>query len=138
MRGPSRGPRPGVLPPRAGALDFMETHADVTFVGIPQSMTPSRSTRKLKMTTTLHPAEVRRLVLRTFQEFDADEQALRKLNENILVREGKYAARSYHIEGYMAMWMVEVGVLQFYDVDGNMLRTVNLLEELGPQTMAAA
>ena len=37
----------------------------------------------------------------------------------------------------MAMWLLEIGIVQFYDADGNMLLTVNLLEELEPQRMAA-
>jgi hypothetical protein len=36
-----------------------------------------------------------------------------------------------------AMWMIDVGVLQFYDVDGEMLHTVNLFTELQPQRVAA-
>jgi len=27
------------------------------------------------------------------------------------------------------MWLLQIGVVQFYDADGNMLLTVNLLEE---------
>jgi hypothetical protein len=33
--------------------------------------------------------------------------------------------------------MIDVGLVQFYDADGNMLRTVNLFEEIEPQRMAA-
>jgi hypothetical protein len=36
----------------------------------------------------------------------------------------------------MAMWMIEVGLVQFYDADGNMLRTINLFKELEPLKMA--
>ena len=35
------------------------------------------------------------------------------------------------------MWLIDVGVLQFYDVDGEMLQTVNLFTELQPQRAAA-
>ena len=35
------------------------------------------------------------------------------------------------------MWLVDVGLVQFYDEQGNMLRTINLLLELEPQRMAA-
>ena len=41
-------------------------------------------------------------------------------------------ARSYRLRGYMAMWLVEVGIVQFYDAQGNMLETLNLFEELKP------
>jgi hypothetical protein len=37
----------------------------------------------------------------------------------------------------MAMWMIEVGLVQFYDANGNMLRTINLFEEVKPMTIAA-
>ena len=30
----------------------------------------------------------------------------------------------------MAMWLTDIGVIQFYDGDGNMLQTINLLKEL--------
>ena len=32
---------------------------------------------------------------------------------------------------------LQIGIVQFYDAEGNMLLTVNLLEELEPQRMAA-
>ena len=83
------------------------------------------------------PRDVRALVLRTFQSFDAEVFSSRDLNEMILVDDGRYAARSYQADGYMAMWLVEVGIVQFYDAHGNMLLTVNLLEEMEPQRMAA-
>ena len=35
------------------------------------------------------------------------------------------------------MWLVEVAIVQFYDADGEMLRTVNLFQELKPLKMAA-
>ena len=84
-----------------------------------------------------HPAEIRDLVFRTFLEFDADEDALADLDERMLIDDGKYFARSYRADGLLAMWLVEVGIVQFYDGEGNMLRTVNLFEEVRPQRMAA-
>jgi len=36
-----------------------------------------------------------------------------------------------------AMWLIDVGVLQFYDADGEMLHTVNLFTELVPARAAA-
>ena len=59
------------------------------------------------------------------------------LDETILVDDGRYAARTYKADGYMAMWLLQIGIVQFYDAEGNMLLTVNLLEELEPQRMAA-
>lgn len=81
--------------------------------------------------------EVRRLALRFFAELGAARSALFDLEETILIDDGKYTARSYRVKGYMAMWLVSVGIVQFYDAEGNMLATVNLLTELKPLKMAA-
>ena len=83
------------------------------------------------------PEEVRELVLRAFQGFDVEVFSAASLDETILLDDGRYAARTYTVDGYMAMWLVEIGIVQFYDAEGNMLMTVNLLEELEPQRMAA-
>ena len=83
------------------------------------------------------PGEVRELVLRTLQDFDVAIFSPFEIDEMILVDDGRYAARTYKVDGYMAMWLIEIGIVQFYDADGNMLLTVNLLEELEPQRMAA-
>ena len=83
------------------------------------------------------PYEVRELVVRTFQDFDVEIFSPLELDETILVDDGRYAARTYKVDGYMAMWLVEIGIVQFYDAEGKMLLTVNLLEELEPQRMAA-
>ena len=83
------------------------------------------------------PHEVRELVLRTFQRFGVDVFSSLEIDETILVDDGRYAARTYTADGHMAMWLVSIGILQFYDTDGDMLLTVNLLEELAPQRMAA-
>jgi hypothetical protein len=83
------------------------------------------------------PYEVRELVLRTFEYLDVVIDNPWELEETILIDEGRYSARTYKIDGYMAMWLVEIGTVQFYDARGNMLRTVNLWEELEPQRMAA-
>jgi hypothetical protein len=83
------------------------------------------------------PFEVRELVVRTFQDIGVDIQSPFDLDETILIDDGHYAARSYKVDGFMAMWLVEIGIVQFYDADGCMLCTVNLFEELAPQRMAA-
>jgi hypothetical protein len=83
------------------------------------------------------PHEVRELVLRTFQDFGTPIFNSLDLDETILVDDGRYAARTYKADEYMAMWLVRIGIVQFYDAEGNMLLTVNLLEEREPQRMAA-
>jgi hypothetical protein len=89
------------------------------------------------MTVEPYPHEVRRLVIRIFEELGAAIPTLFDLEETILNYDGKYTVRSYRVTGYMAMWLVEVGIVQFYDAEGNMLATVNLLKEPEPMKMAA-
>ena len=84
-----------------------------------------------------HPYEVRKLVAQVFESFDVEIPSLADIDETILIDDGRYAARSYKVDGYLAMWLVEIGIVQFYDGEGNMLQTVNLLEELEPHRMAA-
>jgi hypothetical protein len=83
------------------------------------------------------PHEVRDLVVRTFQDFGAAVFGPQCLDENVLFDGGRYVARTFKADGFMAMWLLRVGVVQFYDAEGNMLMTVNMLEELEPQRMAA-
>lgn len=83
------------------------------------------------------PYEVRRLVIQTFEAVGAAVPSLFDLEETVIIDGGKCAARSYRVDGYMAMWLVEVGIIQFYDAQGNMLTTVNLFKELEPLKMAA-
>jgi hypothetical protein len=89
------------------------------------------------MTVTPRSTEVKKIVYRTLLEYEVDETALADLEENMLIDDGRYVARSYRTGGFLAMWLIDVGLLQFYDERGNMLRTVNLFEELKPRRMAA-
>ena len=83
------------------------------------------------------PDEVREVVLQTFEDLGVSPFALSGLKENILIDAGRYVARSYRLENYMAMWLIDVGIVQFYDAEGNMLCTINLLLDLEPDRMAA-
>jgi hypothetical protein len=89
------------------------------------------------MTISPDPDQVRTIVFRTFLELDVPEECLDDLDERLLLDDGRYVARSYRVDEYMAMWMIDVGLVQFYDSLGNMLRTVNVFEEIEPQRMAA-
>ncbi len=89
------------------------------------------------MTISPHPDEIRTIVFRTFLELDVAEELLDDLDERIMLDSGRYVARSYRVDDLLAMWMIDVGLVQFYDSEGNMLRTVNLFEEIEPQRMAA-
>jgi hypothetical protein len=83
------------------------------------------------------PFEVRELVLRTFRDLGVSPRHLLDIDETILIDNGDYVARTYRLGGMMAMWFVGGGVVQFYDAAGNMLRTINLFEEMEPEKMAA-
>ncbi|OHB80402.1 MAG: hypothetical protein A2W31_07370 [Planctomycetes bacterium RBG_16_64_10] len=83
------------------------------------------------------PAEIRQLVTHILRTLSSSPLDLANLNETVLLNDGRYAARSYRVDGFMAMWLVDAGIVQFYDAQGNMLRTVNLFEERQPQRVAA-
>ncbi len=89
------------------------------------------------MTISPHPDDIRTIVFRTFLELDVAEESLDDLDERIMLDEGRYVAHSYRVDDFLAMWMIDVGLVQFYDADGNMLRTVNVFEEIEPSRMAA-
>lgn len=89
------------------------------------------------MTIQPDPDRIRTIVFRTFLELDVPEESLDDLDERLLLDGGRYVARSYRVDDFLAMWMIEVGLIQFYDGEGNMLRTVNVFEEIEPQRMAA-
>ncbi len=72
---------------------------------------------------------VRQIVLRSFAEFTGESPDDISLAEMILINEGKYRGRTYRSNGLMAMWLLDVGIVQIYDSQGNMLRTINLFEE---------
>jgi len=59
------------------------------------------------------------------------------VQENIRIDRGRCVARCYRVAEMFAMWLIDVGVLQFYDAEGEMLHTVNLFTELQPQRAAA-
>jgi len=83
------------------------------------------------------PAEVRRLVITTFRNLGAPPPSLFDLEEEILIDEGRYLGRSYRAHDLMAMWLAEIGLIQFYDSEGNMLLTMNLFQEIARQRIAA-
>ena len=82
------------------------------------------------------PSEVVSAVVGMFERFGASPQSVFDLEETVLTDSGKPIARTYRVEGLMAMWLFDVGIVQFYDADGNMLATFNLLEEAVPRTAA--
>ena len=83
------------------------------------------------------PGEVRTLVLDMFRDLGATTPSLFDLEEDIVIDRGRCLGRSYRVDHLMAMWLADIGLIQFYDCEGNMLRTVNLFAEIAPLRMAA-
>lgn len=89
------------------------------------------------MTVVPHAPMIRQLVSRVFHELGVRAGHLGNLRERIRIDRGRYVSRTYRAGDLMAMWLVDYGLLQFYDHDGQMLKTVNLLEELHEEEAAA-
>ena len=85
----------------------------------------------------MNAADVRGLVSRHFLNLGAAADDVADVQENIRIDRGRCVARCYRVAEMFAMWLIDVGVLQFYDADGEMLHTVNLFTELQPQRAAA-
>ncbi len=85
----------------------------------------------------MHAADVRHLVSRYFLELGLEPDEVSDLQENIRIDRGRCVARCYRVAEMFAMWLIDCGVLQFYDADGEMLHTINLFTELQPQRAAA-
>lgn len=79
------------------------------------------------------PTSIRELVVEHFARFGADAKEAATCAETILIRDGKYRGRSYRTAGMLAMWMIEIGLVQFYSADGAMLATVSLDDQPAPQ-----
>jgi hypothetical protein len=89
------------------------------------------------MTVKHQPDEVRAIVARTFEQHGAVARRASEVVESALFDNGRCVAWSYRLAGLMAMWFVDIGIVQFYDVDGNMLQTLSLVEPPQSQRMAA-
>ena len=85
----------------------------------------------------MHAADVRHLVTRYFLDLGLEAVDVAEVQENIRIDRGRCVARCYRVSDMFAMWLIDVGVLQFYDADGEMLQTVNLFTDLQPQRAAA-
>ena len=85
----------------------------------------------------MHADDVLHLVGRYFVDLGLDSAEAEDIEENIRIDRGRCVARCYRVAEMFAMWLVDCGVLQFYDADGEMLRTVNLFTELQPRRAAA-
>ncbi len=89
------------------------------------------------MTIAPHPAEIRHIVFHTLQEVGANVDSPHEIQETILVDSGNLMARTYLADDYQAVWLLDEGVLQFTNADGQLLRRVNLYEEMPAVRIAA-
>ena len=99
------------------------------------------------MTVSHSPQQIKQIVSRTFEELGVKTGSEKiggekigtepDLNETLLLHDGHYVARSYRAGELMAMWFVDNGFIQFYDAEGNMLRTIHLHQEIIERRMAA-
>jgi hypothetical protein len=83
------------------------------------------------------PEEVARLVAGVLIELGGEVRNLADLNESILIDSGRYVARSYRADGFLAMWLIDAGIVQFYDAHGELLRTFSLRRETIERRAAA-
>lgn len=89
------------------------------------------------MTLPVRSEEIRTIAIEVFRQHGASAQRESELLESALIDDGRCVAWSYRLGELMAMWLVEVGIIQFYDAEGNMLRTVDLVERSQPRRTAA-
>lgn len=81
--------------------------------------------------------EVRQLVRSYFRQLGVQTDQLKEMEETARVDRGRVVSHSYLAGDLFAMWLIEVGILQFYDAEGEMLLTINLFEKLEPTRLAA-
>jgi hypothetical protein len=75
------------------------------------------------------PDAVRKTVYKVFSELGLSHTVLAGAEESLLVSDGRYHARTYQAGDYMAMWMIDVRLIQFYGPNGEMLRTIDLAQQ---------
>ncbi len=84
------------------------------------------------------PEEVRWIVDQSFEKyFRISSEELEDLVETPMIEGGRCVARSYRVSTFLAMWLKDIGILQFYDDEGRMLRRANLFAEVEPRAAAA-
>ncbi len=68
---------------------------------------------------------------------DRKSSEVSDVQENVRIDRGHCVARCYRVSHMFAMWLIDIGILQFYDADGEMLQTINLFAEMQPHRAAA-
>lgn len=90
----------------------------------------------MKISPNVH--EVRLIVHQIMEDLGVARTDIQNnLSETVRIEDGRCLARSYRVDQYLAMWLIDVGILQFYDEQGNMVRRANLFAEIESRGMAA-
>ena len=82
--------------------------------------------------------DIRQSVAQTFQQLGVTISDPQEIRETLRLDRGKVVARTYRYGHLMAMWLTEVGLVPFYDQDGNMLNTFSTLSVNEPSQARAA
>lgn len=89
------------------------------------------------MRTALSPETVREIVACILKDLGRGPAKLTDVKETVFLNGSECMARSYRYDGWMAMWLVEDGIVQFYDAEGEMLRTLSFLDKPNHDNVAA-
>ncbi len=79
------------------------------------------------MNSTVAPSVVRQLVVQALGELLKQPFESEEMVETILIRDGQYRGRSYRFAGWMALWLVESGLVQFFDTEGDLVRVAEVV-----------
>mgnify|MGYP006299370001 CR=1 FL=1 len=72
------------------------------------------------------PNEMRQVVRNGFQRHCTRVIFEEDVEECVRVEDGRVLAYCYYMDHLFAMWMVDIGLVQFYDDGGAMLQTLDL------------
>lgn len=84
-----------------------------------------------------NPAEVRHLVLRTFQQLSSLLVAAEELCETVRFSAFGSPGRRYHAADMLAEWLRDEGIVRFFDATGNLVHCINLWTTTTPNRAAA-
>ncbi len=89
------------------------------------------------MYLSISPTQMRQVVLDRFQQHHPQRLAGSDIEERVRMEGGRVVAYCYRADDLFAMWLIEIGLVQFYDQDGNLLQAFELLTETRADRRAA-
>ncbi|MEI8375727.1 MAG: hypothetical protein WCJ35_23135 [Planctomycetota bacterium] len=78
--------------------------------------------------------EVEQFVDQVFIELGAGN--VFDISITLFIDGGRCLAIAYHVEDLSAVWCFEDGIIEFHDRNGTLLRTLNLLNDNSPSSIA--